>query len=173
MLYADEIGREVMDPGGDAYDGILEEFGPDILDLNGRIRRPALAALVFSQPERLAVLNQIVHPAVYAKEELLMSEFARKDPSGIAVLEAAILIETGSYKRFPYLILTFCSPEEQVTRAVARGLTPAEAEARLAVQMPLAAKIPYASYLIDTSGTRENTVEQTREVYRDLRSKVT
>lgn len=100
-----------------------------------------------------------------------MDQFAEQDPHGIGVLEAAILIETGGYKRFAKLILTTCPPELQLQRAMARGLTQEEAEARLARQMTVDEKRPFADYLIDTSGTKDNAIEQTRAVFRDLRSK--
>ena len=172
VLSADAIGHEVLLPGGAAYDAVVREFGHTILSSDGEIDRRVLGKLVFEHPERLQALNQIVHPAVYQREDELMAEFARQDPHGISVLEAAILIETGSYKRFQALILTVCPPEVQLARAVERGLTREEAEARLLRQMPLAEKIPYADYLIDTSGTKDNTIEQTHAVWQALRSKV-
>jgi dephospho-CoA kinase len=93
------------------------------------------------------------------------------DPSGLAIVEAAILIETGSYRRFDKLIVVVCQPEQQVDRAVKRdGGTPEEARARLSRQMPVEEKRRYADYVIDTSGTKEHTVEQTTAVYESLRS---
>lgn len=169
VLSADEIGHQILLPGGEAYDDVVREFGPAILGANGRIDRRLLAAQVFENPERLQKLNSLVHPHVFHREELWLEETCAADPRAIAVIEAAILIETGSYKRFDRLILTVCSPEVQVHRHMERsGESEAEARARLARQMPLEAKRRYADYVIDTSGSREDTDRQVREVFRQL-----
>ena len=89
----------------------------------------------------------------------------------MAIVEAAILIETGSYRRFDKLIVVVCTPEQQVERAMKRdGCTPEQVRARLSRQMPVEEKRRYADYIIDTSGTKEQTVEQTTAVYKSLRS---
>lgn len=170
VIYADEIGREVMQPDGEAYAGIVAEFGADVVDAEGYIQRPVLASRVFGNPERLAVLNGLVHPSVWRREEQLMAGFEKNDPRGITVLEAAILIETGTYHRFQKLILTVCPRERQIERAMHRdGITREQAEARLRSQMPLEEKIPYADYVIDTSGPKEETVLRVRELHQALR----
>ena len=98
-----------------------------------------------------------------------MSEVAAADPQAIAVVEAAILIETGSHKRFDRMILTVCPEEAQIRRHMERsGENEAETRARLARQMPLETKRQYADYIIDTSGSREETDRQAREVFRRL-----
>jgi dephospho-CoA kinase len=163
VFHADELGHAVLAPGGEAAESVMREFGT--------IDRRRLAAEVFSNPERLAVLNSLVHPWVIAREERLMAEAAAKDPGGIAVVEAAILIETGGYKRYDRLILVVCTEEQQIQRAMDRdGFTREEAVARLSRQMPLSEKRNFADYVIDTSGTREITLQQTRTVYDALRS---
>lgn len=170
VIRADDLGHEVLAPGGEAYQPVIREFGREILDSSGAIDRPRLAALVFNQPERLARLNAIVHPAVLRREDELAAQFFSRDPGGIAVLEAAILIETGSYKRYDKLILVFCSEEQQLERALRReGAVEADVRARIARQMPLADKRKFADYLIDTSGTKDNTLQQTRTVYQELK----
>lgn len=169
LIQADELGREAMEPGGEAYDAVVAEFGPQVLKEDGTLDRRRLAALVFENEDRLARLNAIVHPIVIRREEELMAEIARRDPHGIAVVEAAILIENGSYRRFDRLVLAWCRPEQQIERAMERGLTREEAEARLRRQMPLDEKRRYAHYVIDTSGSREDTLRQVRELYHCLR----
>lgn len=171
LIRADELGHQLLQPGGGAFDDVVREFGPGILNDQGGIERPRLAAEVFGQPERLARLNAMIHPRVFALEEDQMAAIARQDPRAIAVVEAAILIETGSFRRFQKLILTVCTEEQQIERAMRRdGSTHDQTLARLRHQMPLKEKLPYADYVIDTSGTKEQTFEQTREVYRSLRS---
>jgi dephospho-CoA kinase len=171
LIRADDIGRQVQQPGGEAYQAIVEEFGRDILKPDGAINRRALAALVFSDPAKLARLNALVHPPVRARIKALADAWGRAHPDGIAVTEAAILVETGSYKDYDRLIVAVCRPEQQIERAMARdSLTGEEVLARMRQQIPLEDKINYADYVIDTSGTKENTVAQTRAVYESLRS---
>jgi dephospho-CoA kinase len=170
LVRADELGHEVLAPGGEAYDQVVREFGAEILTQAGEIDRHALAARVFGAPQRLARLNSLVHPPVLRREEALMAEFAARQPDGIAVVEAAILIETGSYKRFDRIILVTCSEEQQVERAMRReGALLDDVRARLGRQMPLDEKRKYADFVIDTSGEKEDTLRQTRAVYDALR----
>lgn len=170
LLKADDLGHQVLAPGGPAYRQAVEAFGAEILDEHGHIVRRALASLVFREPGRLAALNSIVHPAVIALEEQWMADLAARDPRAIAVVEAAILIETGSYRRFDRIILAVCSPEQQIERAIRRdALTREEVLERLQRQMPLDEKRKFAHYLIDTSGEKEKTLVQVRRVYGELR----
>ena len=100
-----------------------------------------------------------------------MRQLEARDPHGIAVVEAAILIETGSHRRFQKIVLTVCGREQQILRAMDRdGLSRAEAEARLDRQMPLEDKRRFADYIIDTSGTKEDALAQVRLTYNLLRS---
>jgi dephospho-CoA kinase len=171
VVRADELGHQVLLPGGAAYDGVAAEFGRDILAEDGTIDRRKLAKQVFSDDDKLARLNRLVHPAVFRLEDEFIENARRVDPSGIAVVEAAILIEAGNYKRYDRLILAVCTPEQQVERAMRRsGWTREEALARLKRQMPLEEKRKFAHYVIDTSGSEERTIEQTREVHQSLRS---
>ncbi len=170
LLKADELGHQVLQPGGAAYAAVVEEFGPDILGDAGRIDRRALGSVVFAHPEKLKALNELVHPAVIALEEEWMQDIARRDRRAIAVVEAAILIETGSYERFDKLVLTVCSTGQQIERAVKRdGLSREEVLERLGRQMPLEEKRKYADYVIDTSGEKEMTLVQTSRLFAVLR----
>ena len=171
VIRADDVGHEVLAPGGEAYEPVIREFGEGMLDADRRIDRKKLAAAVFGNPERLAILNGLVHPAVFRKEDQFMAKVAEDDPNGIAVVEAAILIETGSYRRYDALIVVVCREEQQLERAMHRdGATREDVLARLRRQMPLSEKRKYADYVIDTSGSKTSTVEQTRRVYESLRS---
>jgi dephospho-CoA kinase len=170
LIQADELGHQVMQPGGEAYDEVVREFGPAILRPDGRIDRRSLAALAFGSPGRLERLNSLVHPPVVRREEELTAAFAAREPHGIAVVEAAILIETGSYQRFDRIILVVCTEEQQRARALCRGgAVESDVLARLSRQMPLAEKRKFAHFVIDTSGDKEDTLRQTRAVYQALR----
>jgi dephospho-CoA kinase len=171
LVQADLLGHEALLPGGEAFQPTVDEFGPSILNPDGTINRRRLAAEVFDQPGRLARLNEFVHPAVRKRTRTLIDGFAALHPDGIAVVEAAILIETGTYKNYDRLIVVTCSEEQQIARAMNRdGITREEALARLRRQLPLREKLKFADYVIDTSGPAENTAAQTRAVFEALRS---
>ena len=171
LIEADELGHQVLMPGAEAYDAVVNEFGEEILDQDRHIIRRRLGALVWDRPERLAKLNSIVHPAVIAREEGIIAKIAQMDPAAIVVVEAAILVETGSYRRFDRLIVVVCTVEQQVERAMKRGAySKVEVLARLSRQLPLKDKVRVADYVIDTSGAKEHTLEQVKSVYESLRS---
>ena len=170
LIQADELGHAALEPGGEAYEPVVQEFGREILTSDGAIDRRALAARAFADPQRLARLNALVHPAVIRREDAIVAAFGAAHPGGIAVVEAAILIETGSYSRFDKLILAICTEPQQVERALRReGALESDIRARISRQMPLAGKRKFADFVIDTSGEKEDTLRQTRAVYDVLR----
>jgi dephospho-CoA kinase len=171
VLHADAVGHEVLEPGGEAYQPVIAEFGGEILNEDGAIDRRRLAAVVFSAPERLARLNSLVHPAVFRREDEFIRGIGAGEPDAIVVVEAAILVETGSYRRFDRLVVTVCDRETQIRRAMKRDrLTRPEVDARLSRQLPAEELRKVADYVIDTSGTKENTLAQVQELHRALRS---
>jgi dephospho-CoA kinase len=170
LIYADALGHAALQPEGAAYRPTVDYFGPEILMPDGSIDRKKLAAAVFPSPELLDKLSGFVHPAVRQKEEELMAGFAAREPKGIAIVEAAILIETGRYSDFDKLILTACDLETQVTRGMHRDKLPREqVMARIEKQMPLEAKKRYAQYVIHTDGPKQDTLRQVETVFLDLR----
>ena len=172
-IQADELGHAVLAPGGEAHDAVVREFGGGILKEDGTIDRQKLADEVFSRPERLKRLNQLVHPPVIKLEEKLLQEFFDREPSGIGVVEAAILFETGRHTRFDKLIVARCDESVQLERALRRpGATLDQVQARLRRQMPLDEKVRLADYVVDTSGTKQDTADQVRRIYDSLRSEV-
>lgn len=170
VIYADRLGHAVIEPGGDAYRPVVEAFGREILASDESIDRTKLASIVFSSPDLLERLNGFVHPAVFRLEQAMLDRFAEEDPRGIAMIEAAILIETGRYSVFDRLILTACSTETQIARATKRDhVTREEVLARLSRQMPLEEKKRYAHYVIDTDGPKEASLRQIVPIYEDLK----
>jgi len=167
LIEADQLGHQVMAKGAEAYAPILAEFGREILGPGDEIDRRKLGAIVFENPELLNKLSAIVHPAVRARSRQMEESFEQR---GICVYEAAILIETGSFRDYDRLIVATCTEEQQVERAILRDhLTRDEVLSRIRRQMPLEEKVKFADYVIDTSGTKEHTLEQTRTVYASLR----
>ena len=170
VIYADRLGHSVLLPGGPAYQPTVDVFGTDILLPDGIIDRKRLAQKVFGSPELLRQLNSFVHPAVFHLEQEMMDAWQAHQPQGIAVIEAAILIETGRYKNFDRLVLTACNVETQIARGMGRDhLSREEVLVRLARQMPLEEKKRHAHYVIDTSGPKPATLRQVRTVFNELK----
>jgi dephospho-CoA kinase len=164
VLEADTLAHDLIEPGQPAYDEVVREFGPGILAEDKRVDRAALARIVFGNPARLETLNKIVHPRVLAVTDKEFERIAREDPSGLAVLAAALLIEAGYDAHLDRLVVVWCRPEQQIVRltdhASGRGMTRAEAEQRIAAQMPLDRKKAMADDLVDASGTLDATRRQ-------------
>ena len=170
VIEADEIGREVSEPGGEAYDAVIAAFGKEITGADDRIDRSKLAARVFDSPPDLERLNAIIHPAVRARARRRIQEIEASDPHAMIVYVAAILIESGAYREMDKMIVVTCPREQQIARAMERpGAVEADVLARLDRQMPMEKKRTWADYLIDTGGTKEDTLRQTRIVYEDLK----
>jgi dephospho-CoA kinase len=170
VLRADEVGHAVLARGGEAYAGVVAEFGAAVLREDGEIDRSRLAAIVFQDEQRLKRLNALVHPAVYEREESWLQQVEDSDPGAIAVVEAAILIETGRYRRYQRVVVAVCRVEQQIERAMARdGVSREQVEARLRRQMSLEEKARLADDLIDTSASIEETLEQVRRLYEKWR----
>lgn len=171
VIYADQLGHQVLEPSGEAYGPAVQLFGPGILDSEGRIDRRKLAAIAFKSPEMLEQLTAIVHPAVFRKEEEITSQIQASDPSAIVVYEAAILIETGRNSQYDRVILTSADEETQLARGMKRDhATTEEVLARIGKQLPLSEKRKFADFVIDTSGTKEETIRQVHEVFEKLKA---
>lgn len=171
VIYADKLGHQVLHPDGEAYAPVVSAFGLEILKTDGHIDRRKLGQLAFASPERLAELNRYVHPAVFRLEEELISAFASGHPHGIAIVEAAILVETGRYKHFDRLIVTACSEDVQIARAMARDNgSEDQVRARMRMQMPQIAKQAFADFIVETGGTAMQTIQQVEKIYQQLRS---
>ena len=169
VLDADVTAREVVEPKSTALQRVVGEFGAEVLQVDGSLDRAKLGKLVFSNPERRAVLNSILHPYIIARQDELLREWEALDPDGIAVVDAALMIESGGYKRFDKLIVVHCRPEVQRERLMRRNnWSRAEAEQRIDAQMSQEEKKTFADFLIDTSGGFADTRRQTEAVYAAL-----
>jgi dephospho-CoA kinase len=167
---ADKIAHSVMEPGREAYRDIVREFGPPVLASDGQIDRVKLGAIVFADAERRKRLNEIVHPRVIEEQDRLLGEAEAADPAGIAVVDAALMIESGGYRRFAKLIVVYCDRETQIERLIGRNhITREDAERRVSAQMSSEEKRRYADYEINTAGTTEETRRRVIEVYNELR----
>ena len=166
VVDADQLAHAMIQPGGRAYDRVVQRFGNGILDDDGRIVRARLARRIFEDEEARHDLNSIVHPEVRAATERRIAEYAPQGHAMIAVFEAALLVETGHYQDFHRLVVVRCRRQTQIRRLLARdGLTATDAEARIDSQAPLKDKLVVADYVIDTEGTLRQTRKLTQEVY--------
>jgi dephospho-CoA kinase len=166
---ADKTAHSVMEPGRPAHAEISREFGEGVLAPDGSIDRQKLGSIVFADEARRLRLNEIVHPRVIEEQNRLLQEAEAKDPDGIAIIDAALMIESGGYKRFDKLIVVHCDRETQIERLMRRNqITREDAERRVAAQMSSEEKLRYADYTIDTSGTLEDTRQRVVEVYEEF-----
>lgn len=170
VLDADQTAREVVARGSKGLELIVENFGKDVLTESGELDRAKMGAIVFSDEARRQLLNSIVHPLVIEAQNQWLVEKERENPRGIAVIDAALMIESGGYKRFTKLIVVWCEAEIQLERLMLRNnLSEAEARKRIRAQMPQEEKKRYADFLIDTSGGFEDTRRRTIEVFEQLK----
>jgi len=168
---ADEIAHEVILPDQSAYEQILEIFGPEILASDRTINRKKLGERVFSNEQAREKLNQIVHPLVLEEEARRVAEIEeREDPkSPILMVDAALMVETGSYRKYDCVVVVYCTPQVQLQRVIARDrLSEEEALQRIQSQMPLLEKIKYADYIIENSGRLSETNEQIKHIFTEL-----
>src|SRR2546426_800721 len=170
VIDADAIAREVVVPGRRGLSAVVEAFGTEIVKGDGTLDRAKLGSIVFADEAKRVQLNSILHPFIIAEQDQRMREWEQQDPYGIAVVDAALMIESGGYQRFDKLIVVHCRPEVQLQRLMRRNrLLREEAEQRIATQMPQEEKKRYADYLIDTSEDFAETRRQTEDVYHSLR----
>jgi dephospho-CoA kinase len=181
LVQADRIAHDLMLPGQPVYNQVVRHFGGAILNPDLSINRAKLADAAFGpattsrSPSRIEELNRIVHPAVLRSQEEWVEEMGRQDPHAVAIVEAALIIEAGAAKRFDRLLVVTCSDEQRIARFAARhklALDAArkEVERRMAAQLPEAEKAKAADYVIDNSGSLDQTREQVRQVWQHLRS---
>ncbi len=179
LIQADAIAHELMQPGQAVYDEVVARFGREILNADGSINRPKLAEAAFGaageKSTRVKELNQIVHPAVVRRQEEWMNAVGRSDGRAVAIVEAALILEAGAAKQFHRLIVVTCSDEQRAARFAARqgiDLESArkEVERRMAAQLPDTEKVKAADFVIDNSGSLDQTRGQVQEVWERLRA---
>ncbi len=168
VIDADAVAREVVAPGTDGLRRIAERFGAAVLTPDGALDRGALGAIVVADPQARADLEAITHPAIRAH---IARWFEAQAAGGeaAAVVEAALLVETGSYRHYDGLLVVACSPPVQRTRLMARnGWDAARADKWLAAQLPIAEKVAVADAVIDNGGTPDELEVATAEAWAAL-----
>ena len=169
VLDADQTAREVVAAGTPGLSAVIAAFGTDVLSPDGSLDRPRLGSLMFADEQKRQLLNAILHPYIMARQDEIMRQWETEDPQGIGVIDAALMIESGGYKRFDKLVVVHCRPEVQLERLMTRsGLTLDEAKQRVKSQLSQEEKQKFADYLIDTSDGFDETRKHTMEVYEEL-----
>jgi dephospho-CoA kinase len=170
IIDADQISRKLVERGTPALKRITRFFGGSILNKDGTLDRRKLAGIIYHDSEKRKILNSILHPLIIKEEERLVREAVRGNEHQITIVSAALMIETGHYKRFTKIIVVYCSKEKQIERIMKReNCTRKEALQRIEAQLSTREKKNYADYSIDTSGRYPETRRQVVQLYQKLR----
>lgn len=173
---ADEIAHDLMRPGEKVYDEVVRRFGPEILNSDKTVDRSRLAELAFDQKRpRIYELNSLIHPGVIERYQQWMEDIRRREPDAIAMLEAALLLEAGLRRSFDKVIVVSCKPQQRIERWEKRlkvGAETARREVtrRMMAQAPDEAKIQAADFVVDNSGSVEDTRKQVQKIHEALLS---
>lgn len=171
VIDADQTAREVVAPGTEGLKRVVAEFGEEVLQPDGTLDRARLGAIIFVDKEKRERLNAILHPLIIGAQDAELSALEAEDPKGIGIIDAALMIESGGYKRFDYVVVVHCRPEIQIERLMKRNnLSRSEALQRIGAQMPQEEKMRHADFLIDTSDDYETTRARTVEVFQKLKA---
>jgi dephospho-CoA kinase len=167
---ADALARKVVEPGTEGLRRVVEAFGPRALREDGTLDRAALSSIIFADEEKRALMNSLLHPLIIAEQDALLSRWEREDPRGVGVVDAALLIESGGFRRFDKIVVVHCRPEVQLERLMRRNaLSREDALARINAQLSQEEKLKHADFAVDTSGGFDDTRARVREVYEELR----
>jgi dephospho-CoA kinase len=173
IVDADQVARQVVEPGEPALARIAEEFGTEVLAADGSLDRAALGAIVFSDPEGRQRLNAITHPAVLERSRALFAAAGDADPDAIVVYDIPLLVEAGRIDEFDLRVVVHAATETRVRRMMElRGMTREEALHRINSQATDTDRFAIADVVIDADGTLEHTLEQTDALWENLRARV-
>lgn len=171
VIDADEICRELVQPGQPAWKEIIDLFGEDVLNPDQTLNRKKLAALVFEDEHKKKLLEKILHPKVFAEEEKTYDRIRQNDPQAIVIVDAALLIESGNFKQMDQVIVITCDRETQIQRAMKRGnFSREDVESRIQSQMNQEEKIKYADHVLDNSGTLQQLKEDIGNLFVKLKT---
>ncbi len=169
LIEADDLARQVVEPGTEGLRKVVCAFGEEILDADGKLRRDLLGKIVFSDPVKLRLLNSVLHPVMAVEAKKQLASLSRQ---GTAVLAGSLLFEAGWEKLVDKMLLVYVDSKTQLSRLMARdGLSRLEAQARISSQLPLEEKLAKADYLIDTSRPLADVQKQVEAIWREIHEK--
>jgi dephospho-CoA kinase len=170
LIDSDRITHDLFEPGHAVHEAVVGEFGTGIRDGEGRIDRRRLGEIIFDDPLRRAKLNQLVHPAVIERQKEFLDAVEAEDPAAVAIVDAALMIEVGTYKNYDKVVVVICTPDQQRSRLQKRaGLSDQDIEKRIRSQMPMEEKVKYADFVVDNAGSLDATRSQVVATYEKLR----
>lgn len=168
IIDADKIAGNILTPGTKVYKNVVACFGDDILESNHSINRQKLAQIVFNDPNRLAQLNRITHPAII--DQLKKTIADRKPLDEIIIIDVPLLVEAGMMNMIDRLVVVEANQEIQIQRATARSeISPAQVRDRIAAQLPLEEKLKLADFVIDNNTSLQATEAQVIRIFEELR----
>lgn len=167
VIDADQLARTVVQPGKPAWRDILREFGPQVLASDQTVNRQALAGIAFGSPEKLQLLQKIIHPRVAREQAKQTKIIQQRYPHAVIIYDAALLLEAGAQKRMDHVIVVAADRATQLARACRRdGLTKTQALRRIKQQMPLSRKLEYADAVLDGTWARSRLRHAVQSLYR-------
>ncbi len=170
IIDADVLAREIVEPLKPAWKEIVGNFGKGVLNKDNSINRNRLAEIVFNNKKKRELLNSIVHPEVFKRAKEIEREIVKRDPEAVIIFDAALLIESGAYKRMDKNIIVYADEDVQIKRLIKRDrLTMAGAIKRIKAQMPLKKKVRFVDYIIDGNKTFSQVARQVKKVLIDLK----
>ena len=171
VLDADKTSREVVAKGTHGLGEIVKHFGSDVLLENGELDRKKMGSIVFADAEKRELLNSIIHPRVIESQNSWIEKQETVDADGIAIIDAALMIESGGYRRFDKLIVVWCRPDIQLKRLMLRdSLSDSDARTRIAAQMSQDEKKKFGDHMIDTSAGVDTTRRSVEELFKTLKN---
>lgn len=170
VIDADEITRHILDNDSAVRNEIGRLLGSNLIDHQGRIDRRKLAEVVFADDFRRAQLEALIHPRVFAEAEIRRDRAYAADPGRMVLLEAPLLVETGYHRRMDALIVIACPIETALARLEGRGFSRQQSIARMRAQLGQEEKKKEADYIMDNSGTVEETETQAAKIYGEIMS---
>lgn len=163
---ADEISRIVMSPGEEAYEGVVREFGQEVVNGDSTLNRAKIREIVFNDEAKRKILESIVQPAILAYEAKAVGRIKGKDDKAVIITQAALTVESGSYKRFDALAVVYSDPRVQLERVMKRdGITEKDAKKIISAQMPIDEKLKYAQFIINNSSDIDRLEREIRRVF--------
>ena len=172
VIDADVIAREVVAPGSAVLGRVVDAFGEEVLSDDKSLNRARLGEIIFSDASKKKILEGILHPEIIAEQDRRLKNIESEGNTPIAVVDAAVMIESGSWKRFDLIVVVDCDESQQISRLCRRnGMREEEAMRRIEAQMPLSEKVKYADHVIDNRGSMDDTRKQVEELIKSLSGK--
>ena len=171
VIEADEIAREVVEPGTETYHQVVEAFGPEVVRADGTLDRRRLGKVVFEDPSARVRLNALTHPAIRRRIWERIEQIRRDDPEALVIVDIPLLLDTVGPETFDLdgVIVVTATPDLQITRTMKRdGLTREEAQRRVDAQRPVALKAAEADWVIDNTSTVAHTRSQVEALWKQL-----